>query len=119
MAHVSVAEYVRRAVEEQLAIEDSISDLALAGMGPTSDGWEVRTVGAHDVVLSMATSMAEMLDEKDATNYVEAEFWPAGGKRYILNVRRGNGKTPHELRQAAEAELAEVRAELERMKATP
>jgi hypothetical protein len=91
--------------------EAALDDLMLRGMGPAPEGgWQVELTGAHEVVLAMANSMREMLDEKDATNYVEAYFSAAGEvDGYYLTVRRAHGKSPHALRQEAEARVESLR----------
>lgn len=51
-------------------------------------------------------------DNPDAENYLEMEMWvrdPDSRERFVLNVRRGSGKTPHQLRQEAEAQVARLR----------
>ena len=49
----------------------------------------------------------------DAPNYAEVTIQPRGGDAFVVNVRRKEGKTPHELKREAElrAEAAERRAQ--------
>lgn len=65
------------------------------------------------VILLMAEAMAKMLD--NAPNYTEAKIVATAGDRhqYVMRIERYFGKTPHELRREAEAELHEARVELE------
>lgn len=58
----------------------------------------------------MGEAMLAMLG--DAPNYVEAKIIaPAfDGQKYVLRVERYFGKTPHELRREAEAELERLKA---------
>jgi len=63
--------------------------------------WLQRIIGAE---------MALILEENKAVNYVD---FTCGlrGKEYILTVQRKEGRTPHELRREAEAEVERLRAE--------
>ncbi|MBF6085126.1 hypothetical protein IU485_27520 [Nocardia cyriacigeorgica] len=56
-----------------------------------------------------------------AVNYAEAEMDvrdPDTTESFVLTVRRANGKTPHQLRQEAEAEVERLRAEIAELKAS-
>ena len=66
-------------------------------------GWLQHIIGAE---------MALILDENKAVNYVD---FTCGlrGKEYILTVQRKEGRTPHELRREAEAEVERLRAQLQ------
>ncbi|MFE3052344.1 hypothetical protein [Nocardia sp. NPDC059239] len=62
----------------------------------------------------LATRM--FADNPSAKNYLEMEMWvrdPDTGERFVLNVRRASGKTPHQLREEAEAEVARLRERVE------
>lgn len=70
---------------------------------------EMSVTMAREVMEAMAEPMAAMLDEKNAPNYVECDvIRPATGKRYTMRIQRYEGKTPHQLRQLAEKQLADV-----------
>lgn len=62
----------------------------LAGMGPAAEGgWEVRTTGASAIVLAMVDSIAGMLDESHAPNYLEMTVKSKDSpKRYLLRLQR-------------------------------
>ena len=54
--------------------------------------------------------------ESKGINYVEMQMeGPDGG--YVVTIQRRQGRTPHELRREAEAELARLRAKFEGAKA--
>lgn len=84
-----------------LTVEDGVATLTTA---PTTED-------ARDLVLAMSLALGKMLDDDQATNYVETEIKKAGRPAYVLNVRRAMGQTPHELRRAAEARVAELEAQ--------
>ena len=68
-----------------------------------------------EVVANLYASLALLLSE--APNYSEASLTikPAGVvEGYTVTVQRANGKTPHQLRREAEAEVSELRNELAR-----
>ncbi len=102
-----------------------------AGLGLKSlsvDGSEVTlsvtTAGiAEATVLTMLDGLADMLG--DSPNYVEFELRCRGKTPVCVCVRRMGHPTPHELRETAErerdaarADVAHLRAELDRL-ATP
>ncbi|MBF6326543.1 hypothetical protein IU451_29005 [Nocardia cyriacigeorgica] len=84
-----------------LTVEDGVATLTTA---PTTEE-------ARDLVLAMSLALGKMLDDDQATNYIETEIKKAGRPAYVLNVRRAMGQTPHELRRAAEARVAELEAQ--------
>ncbi|QQE90460.1 hypothetical protein [Azotobacter chroococcum] len=78
------------------------------------------TIGAKGGVCGiMADSFGQMLFESGAENYIEAFFssskHPELGQ-IVVTVKRETGKTPHQLRQVAEAERDQLKAESERLK---
>ena len=52
--------------------------------------------------------IAEQMDHGQAPNYVEMTFSANDGRKFVINVRRFEGETPHQLRKAAEAEASEL-----------
>lgn len=60
----------------------------------------------HPLVATMAGALANMLDEQQATNYLEIQMQHKISGALILTLQRQNGKTPHQLRRQAEEELA-------------
>lgn len=92
------------ALREQLAKrvidETFITDIAMTG-GSLNAGLEG---GAARL---MAEMLAEQLEGSGAVNYLEANFVSKHikpGERYVVTVQKRSGKTPHELRLAAEAD---------------
>lgn len=71
---------------------------------------DVTIEGAKRVVGLLATSLAKMFADAGATNYVQYEVRNAEHD-YILLLQRAEGKTPHQLRQEAERERDEARAD--------
>ncbi|WP_280381029.1 hypothetical protein [Nocardia wallacei] len=78
-----------------LAIEDGTATLTTM---PTSEQ-------ARELVLAMSLACGRMLDDDQATNYVEFEVSPANRPGYVVHVRRAGGPTPHTLRKEAEARI--------------
>lgn len=53
----------------------------------------------------------------DADNYLETQVYdPEVNQSYVFTLRRRQGKTPHELRQEAEAQVAELETEVTQLK---
>ncbi|SEJ52938.1 hypothetical protein SAMN04244572_04353 [Azotobacter beijerinckii] len=78
------------------------------------------TIGAKGGVCGiMADSFGQMLFESGAENYIEAFFssskHPELGQ-IVVTVKRETGKTPHQLRQVAEAERDQLKAEIEALR---
>jgi hypothetical protein len=70
----------------------------------------IDPTGASQV---LAETFAGLLDKYKAENYVECQFIrPHDDQVYTVTVQRPEGKTPHQLRQAAEAEVQRLREEL-------
>lgn len=97
---------------EAIADEFGIQGLTVEGGLPTL-ATVPTTQEARDLVLAMSLALGKMLDDDQATNYVETEIKKAGRPAYVLNVRRAMGKTPHALRREAEARLDELRTQLQ------
>jgi len=78
------------------------------------------TIGAKGGVCGiMADSFGQMLFESGAENYIEAFFSSSKHTelgQIVVTVKRETGKTPHQLRQVAEAERDQLKAENERLK---
>lgn len=73
-----------------------------------------------ELAAAMTAVMEEAFAEFEPDNYVETEVSvPAsegGWRRYAMIFARSHEQSPHELRQAAEAKLAETEAEIERLR---
>lgn len=93
---------------KSLAVEDGVPTLTTM---PTSEQ-------ARALVLAMSLACGRMLDDDQAQNYVEFEVSPAGRTGqpgYVVHVRRAAGPSPHTLRREAEARVAELEAQLDRV----
>ncbi|MFE2994110.1 hypothetical protein ACFXG4_03750 [Nocardia sp. NPDC059246] len=67
----------------------------------------------------LATRM--FADNPSAVNYLEMEMHvgdPDTGERFVLTVQRKSGKSPHQLREEAEAEVARLRERVEELENT-
>lgn len=85
------------------------ADLSFLRAGPSSLGFTIETAGR--AVALLAGQMATWLREHEAENYTETEF-SHYETPYTVTVQRRNGRTPHQIRQAAEARVAVLEAEL-------
>ena len=71
---------------------------------------QANTDESEALLLAMSDACGQMLDRHDATNYVEFTVRKRGRSAYVVHVRRDLGKTPHTLREEAEAERDAARA---------
>ena len=85
---------------ESLGVVDGVATLTTT---PTTEQ-------SRALVLAMSLACGKMLDDDQATNYVEFEVSPAGHPGYIVHVRRGERPSPHDLRKSADARVAELEA---------
>lgn len=70
-----------------------------------------------ELIAPLAAWVDQRFEETGAENYIEQTVSLRDARhRYVLNFRRVEGKTPHELRRAAEAEAEQLRAENEALK---
>ena len=93
-----------------LQADEDLADAALTELGPqgVGMGWPEKLAAEF---AGMAAGMLEAFP--DAKNYLETQFTDRDDptKEYVLIVARSKGQTPHQLRQAAEARVAELEAE--------
>lgn len=95
-----------------------------------ADGWSpgaLTELGPDGVAASphelLALSWVDMARKSfamfpDAANYIENTVYDEEtGQRYVFYVAKSKEQTPHELRQKAEARVAELEAELAELKA--
>lgn len=91
---------LREHLAKRVIDETFITEVAMTG-GSLSAGLEG---GAARL---MAEMLAEQIEESGAVNYIEASFTSKHikpGEQYVVTVQKCSGKTPHELRLAAEAD---------------
>lgn len=74
------------------------------------DGESLRVDMPETLALELGTLGYALLGSLDAVNYVETQVGDADGNRVVVTVRRPEGKTAHELRLEAEAEVERLRA---------
>ena len=69
-----------------------------------------------EMMRTLLAAVIPAMDEAGAPNYLEVPaFDPESGKRYALIFVRPGGLTPHQLRQQAEAEVKQLRAQLAKL----
>lgn len=105
----------RAPVEVQPDDEPTEDDpTSLAHVTRDNDGLMFSIGGAsEDMARMLLNAFIPALREMEAPNYLEFPATdPATGDRYAVIVVKPDGKTPHELRCAAEAEVERLRAEL-------
>lgn len=82
----------------------------LLAAGPDSDDFVVTVRPGHDLMVAFADQMAHLLAAEAGHNYVEWDLKPAGQVQpYRLILVRPGARSPHELRQDAEAATHRVR----------
>ena len=95
-----------------------IESTALVNFAANRGGLTVGYEGGGCALL--AETLGRQLYESQAVNYIEATFesrlHPELGE-IVVTLKREVGKTPHQLRMAAEAERDQLRAENERLRA--
>ncbi|WP_188262645.1 hypothetical protein [Azospirillum tabaci] len=93
------------------------ADLSLLRMGPSELGFTLEASGR--AVAIIAGHLAAWFREHHAENYTETAFEQveisSDRQRYILTVQRGDGKSPHQLRQEAVAERDAAQARIARL----
>lgn len=97
----------------------AVDDLGVGAFRRTDTGPTVGLTGAtaaesaHEMAKVFATAFIPAMDEMGAENYLSWDVLdPETGRKYWLCAGRPGGKTPHEKRQEAEAEVAALRAQL-------
>lgn len=60
----------------------------------------------------MASAFLKLVDDGNATNYLEILMRHNDGREVIVTICRSKGQTPHALRMQAEAEIKELKAKL-------
>lgn len=112
-AHV-VKENIRLGndMDDLLSKELTISDILIRNNGVTVEG-------GSEMVKYLVLTFKKMLDEHHAVNYLEMQLHygkdPAYrfGNDFIVTVQRAEKPTPHELRKAADKEVARLKALLQ------
>ncbi len=99
------AERAKRRVEELEAEVPYLKHLSVEG-----GQLDITIEGARRVTALLAESLAKMFRDAGGTNYVQYEV-RSGEHDYILLLQLASGKTPHQLRQEAERERDEARAD--------
>ena len=99
---------LREALAEKVTSEIVLRDLSV-GNGSINASFEGGAV--HLFVDSLANQFVE----SGAANYIEMQFHSEATGQLLLTLQRVNGKTPHQLREAAEKERDELRDRIEEM----
>ena len=97
---------LRTMLSERLLDETRLVDFAIANGGLAMG----LRGGAAQLLAEM---LADQIESTGAVNYLEVRFTSrtiAPGERYLVTIQKCVGKTPHELRLAAECELARLSA---------
>lgn len=97
--------------EEDAYTKRVLENTMFEGMNPDGHGGVVVKLRmAAELSMGMVTAFKTYLDQAGAENYVEQTVIDREtGDQYLVTIQRPRGKTPHQLRRAAEAELAKLR----------
>lgn len=69
--------------------------------------WERHAAGA-----AIGQLLSEQMCDQRAPNYLEMTFNADDGRQFVVNVRRLEGKTPHQIRNEEELKVARLTAQL-------
>lgn len=84
----------------------------------TGDRFELTLEMGEDTVIDIMAATQKWFDEMGGINYVEFGLQAPDGspKPFVYCVQRKDGKTPHDARLEAEAEVARLRLALEQIR---
>jgi hypothetical protein len=93
--------------------DDPLATVMFGGLTVEGGRAALTTTQRHEdgkgVLAAMAVAMIDVYG--DAENYAEFSIKPAGNpNEYVLTVTKRHGKTPHDLRLEAEAEVERLTA---------
>lgn len=119
-AHTDLQASLRRVIRERDAIQEELDQLKarlteanFRSMNAKDGGLELEIETSREWMLVVAEHLVALLETSAGTNYVEWDIKPSGQiDPYRLVLVRPGGKSPHELRQAAEAERDTALAQL-------
>jgi hypothetical protein len=91
---------------EKAYIDEQVAKAGILKM----DASGIDVVMARETAVGLALASRTLLDAYAADNYVEQTVWDDKQEnRYVITIHRTGGKTPHELRRAAEEEAQKLR----------
>lgn len=104
-AYQSIARLEAQVAELRSLLADKVTDETKLQLFQTNYGGRIQVEGGAAGI--MANAFAQQLIDSEAVNYIEATFtsgaYPEIGE-LVVTIKRGDGLTPHQLRQKAEAE---------------
>lgn len=95
-------------------MKKAVSEIAIVEMKARDGGLDVQLEGGACQLI--AEAFAHQLKESGANNYIEMSFVSkvvSPGERLVVTLQRASGKTPHQLRAAAENELQQLKERME------
>lgn len=112
MAKLEAAEKENKVLREALA-EKVTSETMLRDLSVRNGSIHARFEGG--AVHLLVDAFAGQFSESGAENYLEMHFHSPATGPLVTTVQRVNGKTPHQLREAAEKERDALRAKIAEM----
>lgn len=106
---VYFVKYLREALAASVGEPISVSSV---GQNPTEDGYETTIRAQNWIFELLAVLLCDALKAKPAPNYVECSFGHTELGPLTVHIQKRTGKTPHQLRLEAEAELIELKEEV-------
>lgn len=105
------------AADDEAFVQDQLANTRLLGMDISDGAVNLRVMPALETAAAMVMTAKTILDgNPGAQNYVEHSVIDREtGDRYVLTVHKPAGKTPHELRQEAEAQRDALADDLARI----
>lgn len=95
-----------KAARQEASPDDT--EVELAGFAEEEGALVMKVSTPQEATRRLAEWAVLMLDNPDATNYVEQEATTAEGLRFVVIAARSKAQTPHKLRMKAEKSYAEL-----------
>lgn len=91
---------------ERFVREGSLFEVGLQRLHYEGDCFDATITPPPAVVRALYAGLSQVIG--DAPNYAETKIQTSDGKAFIVTIQRQSGKTPHELRMAAEDRGAQI-----------
>ncbi len=101
--------------DHDATVKRLMDESLLLGMTVGPDGLTLKATMARELAMRLVGAAKQFLDENPgAENYIEQEVVDRdSGDRYVVIFVKPGGRSPHELRRAAEARLVRQQLEVE------
>jgi hypothetical protein len=113
-----VLSHVETLTQERDEASNALAEITAMDLsGEKGKGWKASAQMQGAMMEMFVASMVDAFKDKGGPNYVEASLRDVrDGKKYFCIIGPHSAKSPHTLRQEAEAEVSRLTAELAAMK---